>query len=402
MIIISPVISFNRKKLFSLSVSVVFAMTMAACRGISTQQSNGGGANAATQSSVKRVIVIVMQNASFDHLFGTFPAPAGQTVEGARPGVPGFTQPSSSGGTISPSLLTNTNPPDLGHSHADYVATIDGGKMDGFAKRIGDTSMGYYDSSITGMGTLWNLASQFALADHFHASATSSAPTNPLYLVAASDNNFIFSVQPFYGPCQKPDPAAQPFTFPNVGDQLTSKNVTWTWYQENYNACSLGYVATQNPFQYFTSTQNSEHIQDLPNFFAQLDNSTLPSVVFLQPGPVHSMHPGSGDVAAGLNWLTSTIQLVQASPAWSETAIVVIWDEGGGWYDHVAPPTVDSQGLGVRVPMLVISPMAKQGYVSHITLDDVSILNFIEWNWNLGTLNGRNSLSGDMRDMFAF
>jgi len=402
MIIISPVISFNRKKLFSLSVSVVFAMTMAACRGISTQQSNGGGANSATQSSVKRVIVIVMQNASFDHLFGTFPAPAGQTVEGARPGVPGFTQPSSSGGTISPSLLTNTNPPDLGHSHADYVATIDSGKMDGFAKRIGDTSMGYYDSSIAGMGTLWNLASQFALADHFHASATSSAPTNPLYLVAASDNNFIFSVQPFYGPCQKPDAAAQPFTFPNVGDQLTSKNVTWTWYQENYNACSLGYVATQNPFQYFTSTQNSEHIQDLPNFFSQLDNNSLPSVVFLNPGPVHSMHPGSGDVAAGLSWLTSTIQRIQASPAWPDTAIVVIWDEGGGWYDHVPPPAVDSQGLGVRVPMLVISPMAKQGYISHVTMDDVSILSFIQWNWSLGSLNSRNGQSGDMRDMFNF
>ena len=226
--------------------------------------------------------------------------------------------------------------------------------------------------------------------------------SNPLYLVAAGDNNFIFSVQPFYGPCQKPDAAAQPFTFRNVGDQLTSKNVAWTWFHENYNDCSLGYVATQNPFQYFTSTQNSEHLQDLTNFFAQLDNNTLPSVVFLNPGPTHSMHPGSGDVTAGLNWLENTIQRVQASPAWSETAIVVIWDEGGGWYDHVNPPAVDSQGLGVRVPMMVISPMAKQGYVSHVTMDDVSILSFIQWNWSLGSLNSRNGASGDMRDMFNF
>jgi phospholipase C len=274
--------------------------------------------------------------------------------------------------------------------------------MDGFAQRIGDISMGYYDSSIPGMAPLWGLASQFALADHFYASALGSAPSNPLYLAAASDNNFIFSVQPFYGPCQKPDAAAQPFTFPNVGDQLTSKNVTWTWFQENLNACELGYVATQNPFQYFTSTQNSEHIQDLTNFFAQLDNNTLPSVVFVQPGPVHSMHPGSGDVGPGLNWLTDTIQHIQSSPAWSETAIVVIWDEGGGWYDHSPPPTKDSQGLGVRVPMLVISPLAKQAFVSHVTMDDVSILSFIQWNWSLGTLNSRNKMSGDMRDMFNF
>jgi len=390
------------RKIASLSLAAVFALSMAACRGVSTQSSNGGGNNAATQSAVKRVIVIVMQNASFDHLFGKFPPPPGQTVEGLQPGVPGYTQPGRSGGSISPTLLTDTNPPDLGHSHEDYVTAIDGGKMDDFARRIGDVSMGYYDSSITGMDTLWSFAGQFALADHFHSSATGSAPTNPLYLVSASDNNFIFSVQPFYGPCQKQDAAAQPFTFPNVGDQLTSKNVTWTWYHENYNACDLGYVATQNPFQYFTSTQNSEHIQDLPNFFGQLDNNTLPSVVFVNPAPIHSMHPGSGDVMGGLNWLNDTIRRIQASPGWPETAIVVVWDESGGWYDHVPPPAVDSQGLGIRVPMLVISPMAKQGYVSHVTTDDVSILSFIQWNWQLGTLNGRNSQSGDMRDMFNF
>src|SRR3954468_1329103 len=324
----------SNNKYLSLAITIALALTMAACRGLSTQHSDGGGANAVTQSSVKRVIVVVMQNSSFDHLFGTFPAPNGQTVDGLRPGVPGYSQPSASGGTISPSLLTNTDPPDLGHSHADYEASIHGGQMDGFARRIGDISMGYYDSSINGMDRLWSLAGQFALADRFHSSAAGSAPTNPLYLVSASDNNFIFSVQPFYGPCQKQDAAAQPFTFPNVGDQMNSKNVTWTWYHENYNACDLGYVATQNPFQYFTSTQNSEHIQDLPNFFGQLDNNTLPSVVFLNPAPIHSMHPGSGDVVGGLNWLNTTIQRIQSSPAWPETAIVVVWDEAGGGYEH--------------------------------------------------------------------
>jgi len=393
---------FKTKKLPSLIAATVLAMTMSACRGVSSQNSDGGGANSETQSAVKRVIVVVMQNSSFDHLFGTFIPPNGQTIEGLRPGVPGYTQPSADGGTISPFLLTNTNPADLGHSHADYVASLDGGNMDGFARRIGNTSMGYYDSSIMGMDRLWSLAGQFALADHFFSSAAGSAPTNPLYLVAASDNNFIFSVQPSYGPCQKPDAAAQPFTFPNVGDQLTSKNITWTWFHENYNQCGLGYVATQNPFQYFTSTQNSDHIQDTSNFFAEIDNNTLPSVTFVQPGPVHSMHPGSGEMFVGLNWLADMVQRVQASPGWSETAIIVIWDEGGGWYDHVPPPPVDSQGLGVRVPMLVISPLAKQGYVSHVTMDDVSILSFIQWNWNLGSLNSRNGQSGDMRDMFNF
>src|SRR3954463_12946079 len=102
-------LAIDFKKLTSLTVALVFAMSMAACRGVSTQSSNGGGNNAATQSAVKRVIVIVMQNASFDHLFGKFPPPPGQTVEGLQPGVPGYTQPGRSGGSISPTLLTDTN-----------------------------------------------------------------------------------------------------------------------------------------------------------------------------------------------------------------------------------------------------------------------------------------------------
>src|SRR3954470_3677953 len=134
----------SKSKIISLLVTIVLVMSMAACRGLSTQNTNGGGANAETQSAVKRVIVVVMQNSSFDHLFGTFPAPNGQTVDGLRPGVPGYSQPSASGGTISPSLLTNTDTPDLGHSHADYEASINGGQMNGFARRIGDISMGYY------------------------------------------------------------------------------------------------------------------------------------------------------------------------------------------------------------------------------------------------------------------
>jgi phospholipase C len=78
----------------------------------------------------------------------------------------------------------------------------------------------------------------------------------------------------------------------------------------------------------------------------------------------------------------------------------VVWDAGGGWYDHVPPPTEDSQGLSFRVPMLVISPLAKQNYVSHTQMDHVSILRFIQKNWGLASLNTRNSASNDISDMF--
>ena len=80
--------------------------------------------------------------------------------------------------------------------------------------------------------------------------------------------------------------------------------------------------------------------------------------------------------------------------------MVVFWDDAGGWYDHVAPPTADSQGLGERVPLLVISPLAKPHYVSHVQMDDVSILRYIQNNWGLQPLNPRNSQSNDLSDMF--
>ena len=96
------------------------------------------------------------------------------------------------------------------------------------------------------------------------------------------------------------------------------------------------------------------------------------------------------------------VQQVQSSPVWKNTAIIITFDTGGGWYDHAPPPTVDNQGLGSRVPTIVVSPYAKKNYVSHVTMDHVSVLKLIQWNWGLPSLNARNAASGDMLDLFDF
>jgi phospholipase C len=370
------------------------------CRGI-------GGGDAApvipggpgvTSSPVKHVVVVMMQNNSFDHLFGTFPG-----ANGAKPGDPGFLQQDSLGNSVSPHLLTEIAPPDLAHSHNAFVQMVNGGLMDRFAAVNGDRALGFFDNTIPGVDLLWALAQQFALADNFFASVIGDAPTNQLYMVAASDNNFIFGVEPAFGPCQEPDPAAQPFTFPNVGDQLTQKNVSWGWFSEQYGICGT-YIANQNPFQYFTSTQNSVHLQDFSAFSAQLSNGTVPAISFIQPAASHSMHPGSGNVTRPAQWLDGLIRDIQNSSIWADTAVIVFWDTSGGWYDHVPPPTVDSQGFGPRVPLMVISPFAKRGFISHVQMDQTSILKFIQFNWQLPSLNPRNDnpASGDLRDMFMF
>ncbi len=371
-----------------------------------TASGAGGAATAAvtikisdTRSPVKHAVVVVMQNRSFDHLFGTFPG-----VDGPQAGELGFVQKDATGNDVSPFLLTTLRSIDLDHSHSGFVKMVNGGKMDQFALVNGQTAMGFYDNTTPGINLLWGLAQQFALADNFFASVLGDAPTNQLYLVAASDNNFPFGVEPAFGPCNETDPASTPYTFPNLADQLAAKSIDWGWFAENLGVCT-SYQENQNPFQYFTSTHDSTRIQDFAQFKAKLTNDTLPPVSFIQPTDPHAMHPSStSDVTVGAQWLATLVQDVQNSSSWPNTAIIVVWDSGGGWYDHAPPATIDSQGLGPRVPLLVISPSGKRNYISHVPMDDVSILRFIQWNWGLTSLNARNdaAASGDLRDMFQF
>jgi len=177
--------------------------------------------------------------------------------------------------------------------------------------------------------------------------------------------------------------------------------LNWAWYQEDLGNCSF-YVPQENPFQFFTDSHSSPNIKDFSSFAGDLASKSPPAVAFVQPGPSHSMHPGGGAITHGIDWLDGLIRQVQASAIWPHTAIVVIWDTSGGWWDHVPPPQVDAQGYGPRVPMLVISPFAKKNYISPVQMDDVSILKFIQSTFGLPALNPRNQMGGDLSDMFSF
>ena len=347
-----------------------------------------------TKAAIKNVVVVIMQNRSFDNLFGTFPG-----ANGIQPGVPGFTQKTSTGATVTPQLLTSISTPDLPHARSDFLRTWDLGAMDKFAFYNGATSMGHYDNTSPGVGTLWSWAQQFALADNFFPSVMGDAPSNQLYLVAADDNNDPGTLQPFFPPCNTQVKASAGYTFQHVGDQLAAKGLRWAWYSENLNDCSL-YVPQENPFQFFTDSHSSTSVKDFSTFATDLSSGNLPAVSYIQPAPAHSMHPGSGSIDNGITWLDGFIKQMQASSVWANTAIVVIWDSSGGWWDHVPPPQVDAQGYGPRVPMLVISPLAKKNYISHVQMDDVSILRFIQGTFGLTPLNARNQLGSDLSDMF--
>lgn len=348
------------------------------------------------RSPIRHLIVIVLQNRSFDHLFGTFPG-----VDGARPGVPGYSQLDANGVSVQPFRLSDLATPDLPHSRSAYVRAWNSGRMDQYAYYNGAVSLGYYDGNTEGIALLWDWARQYALADRYFASVLGNAPANPLYMVAANDNNNPDSRLPAYGPCNGTSNLASPYTFPNVGDQLSAAQFPWMWFQENYGTCA-DYVPQQNPFQYFTSTYSSGHIANFDQFYQRLASGDLPAVSFLQPAPYHSLHPGSGSVLRAMTSVDWLLKEIRSSSQWNQTAVVVVFDESGGWWDHVPPPQMDSQGLGARVPMLVISPYAKKGHISHVQMDHVSILSFIQWNWGLQPLNERNRASGNILDMFEF
>jgi phospholipase C len=359
---------------------------------------------APSTSPLKHVIVVILQNHSFDSLFATFPG-LQSPLSNASPGFQQMNAASTA--PISPYLLTNPMPADMYHGYTVYSASIDGGKMDGFAvAERDDNAMGHYDNTMPGVDRLWSYASQFALADNFFAPSINTEPNLMLDMVSAGDLGGNYGSQPSYGPCNKPDSTARPLTAPNLGDQLNTAKVSWAWFQEMMNPADCAeYVPVENPFQYFTSTQNTSNLQDLSNFYTQVNDGTLPAVSFVTPGGAHNCHPGNDSITVCLQYLDQMLQKIQSSSTWSSTAVMVLWDESGGFYDHVAPPTVGGTPDGIRIPLVVVSPLAKAGYVSHVQMDSISILRFIQWNWGLPSLNARNAAAGEtveMRDLFTF
>jgi phospholipase C len=206
------------------------------------------------------------------------------------------------------------------------------------------------------------------------------------------------SICPAGLPCIVP-----PSTVPTIGDALSARDVSWKYYGEGFDDASnpfppdpqgLLYEFLANAFQYSKSimtTSLRDNIQDLGPFFDDVQNDTLPAVSFVKPDGLLDGHPGSSSPPLAEAFIRKIVDAVQANAqVWEETAIIVVWDESGGYYDSGYVQPIDFFGDGPRVPFLVVSPFAKPGSVDHTYADHASILKFIEYNWGLAPLSSRS------------
>jgi phospholipase C len=443
-------------------------------------------ASAAPTTPIEHVVVLLPENISFDHYFGTYPNAAntpGEPAFTAKPGTPAVNGLSGALLTANPNAsnpfrfsrsqaLTCSN----NHSYTAEQQAFNGGAMDKFVEFTscsGNNSMGYFDgNTVTAM---WNYAQQYTLSDAYFGTVFGSSLLGHINLISGKTHgaspdipNQVVGGTLIGGPhaagdeCGNRQPANN-ISFgaaPNIGTLLSGKGVTWGYFMGGFRPTGsdgggaicgsqhapIGgsmvrdYVAHHEPFQYYDATRNPthkapdspadighddpagpgakvNHQYDLADFQTALDTGNVPAVSWLKPRAFEDGHAGYSTPLDEQRFLVRTINEIQDSSIWPNTAIVIAYDDTDGWYDHVASPIVNSSstptfdqldgdgqchgpgvpppmaggiqlrcGYGPRMPLLVISPFSRVNHVDHTVVDQASVLRFIEDNWDTGQL----------------
>ena len=242
----------------------------------------------------------------------------------------------------------------------------------------------------------WEYARRFTLCDYFFSSLMGPSEPNHLYSVAAQSGGLVNNP----GPGLATEPGV--YTFPTMCDLLQSSDVSWKYYDEKPDPHQH---SLWNPLPGFRQFQEDPklmaHLVHTDEFYTDLKNGSLPAVSWLVPIPADSEHPPA-NVKTGMWYVTQLINAVMESRYWKDCAIILVWDDYGGFYDHVPPYQTDRYGFGPRVPALVISPYSRGGVVNHTRFDFTSPLKLIETRFDLKALTDRDRDSNDMLDCFDF
>jgi phospholipase C len=329
---------------------------------------------------------------------------------------------------------------DLIHQFYQEQLQINGGAMNRYAEvsNAKGLAMGYFDISGT---HVWKLAKQFTLGDAMFHSAFGGSFLNHAFLVCSCafrwpnapdaivarldgsgklvkdgqvspDGEAINTSSSVYLHAPKETDQSRlvpPQTMPQIGDRLDAGNISWKWYSGGYTDAMAGHPAQDfkfqhQPLQFFqdlapgTPAQKA-HLQDYTDFVRDIEQNTLPQVVFYKPIGQFNQHPGYTNVTDGDRHLAALMAKLQHSPAYRDMLIIITWDENGGQWDHVPPPRRDKWGPGTRIPLVAVGPTVKRGYIDHTPYDFGSILRTIEVRFGLEPLNDADRNAYPMRNL---
>lgn len=328
----------------------------------------------AADTPIEHIVVAMQENRSFDHYFGMHPR-----VRAAGFGVPeGWTNPDGKGGTVAPYHLTALKTDDIPHEWSDAHAQANAGAMDGFYANAGPIAMGYYTAAE--LPFYYSLLETSTLAAGFHCSVLGPTWPNRFYLMAGTSGGITTNGVWGYGV----------FDYPIILDLLDAAGITWKIYNLGWD--SVPYGNTDNVAVFWKRYAHDNRTRGSKgSYLNDLRRDRLPQVSFLIPSYAHGWDehpPANPQVGMGLQ--EECVAALRDSSAWDSSAYLITYDEHGGFFDHVPPPTVDAFGLGMRVPTWVISPWAKPGHIEGTTYDFGSILKFIERTFGLPTLASVN------------
>jgi phospholipase C len=333
---------------------------------------------------IRHIIISCQENRSFDHYFGFAP----QVQAGGFGPRPAYTQPDAAGGAHAPfelSTLTSADPPHVWSAvHGQY----NGGKMDGFfttAQRIngdGNAAIGYYTARE--LPFYYSLFQRFGLCANYFCSVLGPTWPNRLYLMSGTSGGITangLSGDGFFDSGR----------WPIILDLLDAAGVTWKIYTIGKDDIASG--DSSNAAAYWSRwAHDPRTFATKDDYLQDVAHGRLPQVSWIVPSFSEGFdeHPPS-DIAVGVAFQQEMITALRRSDAWHHSAFLLLYDEHGGFFDHVAPPQVDAYGLGVRVPLWVISPYARRGVItSRKPADHASTLKFIERTFGLPTLASQN------------
>jgi len=342
---------------------------------------------------IKHVVIVVKENHTFDNYFGSFP------------GADGISQILTSSGLITPPRAPDRTLRDLCHSHDCALTDYAGGAMSGWdavdGSSVNGDNLAYAQYQEDDIPNYWQYARHFTLADRFFANELGPSFPGHTFVLAgqvgwATGNPNTTITHPYWG-CDQPDSTRVTiqnqttcedeevfpcFDIPSVPDVLPA-GVDWKFYGTNFYLLS----EVWSMFDAISSIRNGPgwaNVVNASEFDGDVDNGRLAAVTWLVDQDLADEHPLVGGVCAGENWTVNHLNHLMNSPYWQDTAILFTMDDFGGWYDHVTPPRqygcdpAHPYGLGFRLPLIVISPYARPGFVFHEVAEQASIPRFIE------------------------